>query len=172
MEASQKELITLANQTLQGWANSDKKEVKNDDPCDITGKKIATDLRQMTDMQRMIADKIINDVCFYGKAGLLHMGHSFTLQQPQRFQSYSSTSPPTSHDVRNQNLYNNQQSTLLTTNLGLEQPHSSYNISPSPANESSLQSHVNVPDKNQQLHNNIQSPLLLTSLQPFLNFNN
>jgi hypothetical protein len=86
LEASQKELITLASETLKGWnVNSSihtVKEATKEDDCDVTGRKVAVDLRQMEKVQRIIAEKIIGEVLFYGKSGLLQMNNSFMPQPP------------------------------------------------------------------------------------------
>lgn len=81
------------------WSNE--RQFK-DDPCEITGRKIASDLRQMTNFQRMIADKIINEVCFYGKAELLQIEDSFKLPHMQRFQSFHASPSARDESVSDQ----------------------------------------------------------------------
>lgn len=43
-----------------------------EDIFDITGKKIACDLRELNEQQRIIAEKLINDIIYYAKLGKLN----------------------------------------------------------------------------------------------------
>lgn len=49
-----------------------------EDWLDITGKKIAYDLRELNERQRIIAEKLISDVIFYAKLDKLNENYSIT----------------------------------------------------------------------------------------------
>lgn len=44
---------------------------EDDDECTVAGKRIAFQLRGMEERQKVIAEKLISDVMFYGKLGKL-----------------------------------------------------------------------------------------------------
>jgi hypothetical protein len=73
--SSEKDLIDLVSTTLNKCCASP--EAKTDDEFDITGKKLACDLRTMSVQQRVIAEKIFSDVVYYGKLGKLNELSSF-----------------------------------------------------------------------------------------------
>lgn len=73
-------LMVLPNGVLQGWANSNK-EVENNDPFDISGSKIASDIRLIADTKIMIADDILIEFCFY-RIILLTSDDSFVVETP------------------------------------------------------------------------------------------
>lgn len=47
-------------------------ELVEDDECVVTGKKLAFQLKRMDDHQRLIAEKLISDIMFYGGLGKLN----------------------------------------------------------------------------------------------------
>lgn len=57
-----------------------------EDWLDITGKKIAYDLRELNERQRIIAEKLISDVIFYAKLDKLNENYSITDAQQTFFQ--------------------------------------------------------------------------------------
>lgn len=56
-----------------------------EDWLDITGKKIAYDLRELNERQRIIAEKLISDVIFYAKLDKLNENYSITDAQQTFF---------------------------------------------------------------------------------------
>jgi hypothetical protein len=78
--SSEKDLIDLASTTLKKFRASP--EVKTDDEFDITGKKLACDLRTISVQQRVIAENIFSDVIYYGKLSKLNEHSSFQVDTP------------------------------------------------------------------------------------------
>lgn len=78
-EDKKAQLIDLAYKALSDIPNTLPKE----DSCDITGKKIACDLRQLEVNQKIIAEKLINDVLYYAKLNRLNENCSVNIAQIQ-----------------------------------------------------------------------------------------
>lgn len=72
-EERKKELVELAHKALSDTTPA---FAEPENACDIAGKKFASDLKQMSDQQRVIAEKLINDVMYYGKLGKLHENYA------------------------------------------------------------------------------------------------
>jgi hypothetical protein len=77
--SSEKDLIDLASTTLKKFVHLRKRK---HDEFDITGKKLACDSRTMSIQQRVTAEKIFNDVVYYGKLGKLNENSSFQVGTP------------------------------------------------------------------------------------------
>lgn len=56
---------------------------KEDDPFVTAGKKIGNDLKELNERQRIIAEKLMNDVMYYAKLGKLNENYSITQTQIQ-----------------------------------------------------------------------------------------
>lgn len=72
------EFLNLASETLKSLNSSPIIE----DECTIVGKRFAIQLRSMTEHQRLISEKIISDVMFYGRMEKLSE-NSFNYNPPQ-----------------------------------------------------------------------------------------
>lgn len=117
-QQKKEELIDLAHHTLSRITQP---TLPPEDPFDITGKKIACDLRSINDRQRIIAEKLINDVIYYAKLGLLHESCLVNIPRPQQF---------------TQNIHSNYVTSSLPPRfMGPNETHS---------NDMTSQQHVNV----------------------------
>lgn len=65
-----------------------------EDMFDITGKKLANDLRGMNERQRIFTEKLINDVVYYGKLGSLNEFCSVNVPRPQQYGQNYMPPPP------------------------------------------------------------------------------
>lgn len=79
-------------------ANLMTKEGVIEDEFDVTGKKIAFQLRSLDETQRIFVEKVISDAMFYGKLGRLTEGSKIT-------ETIAETAIPDYSESRKMNIY-------------------------------------------------------------------
>jgi len=90
-----------------------------DDRFDVFGKNVAMKLRDLSNSQRVLAEKLINDILFEAEMNNLTISHKLVQQNQQNYgpYSYDSASPSTSHSTgsdKSCKVYNYPQTRIQT----------------------------------------------------------
>lgn len=73
-------------------ANHPVQEIQDD--CDACGRYVTAQMRQMSKMQKFIAQRLISEVCFRGQISALQINTVFSNQSPTVFQQQSQQTQP------------------------------------------------------------------------------